>query len=407
MKNNSGIKLFVVIALIALAVVFSIKPLTENINLGLDLQGGAEVVLQAVPDEEGGTVTKADMDKLVSVLSKRVNELGVSEPIIQIEGNDRIIVQLAGVDDPEEAIEVIGKTAKLEFVDPYGNVILSGDQLSDASAQINNSVPKNEQNQVALKFNAEGSEAFFQATSQFVGQIIEIHLDGQAISTPRVNGPISGGEAVISGGFATFEEASQLASLLRGGALPVNLEILSKQTVGPTLGADSLAKSLNGALIGFIILFAFMIIYYRVPGIWACISLLLYALILLWILDLIHAVLTLTSIAGFILSIGVAVDANIIIYERIREELFHGKSLKAGIESGFKRAFWTIFDSNLTTLIAAVVLYFFGSGTIKGFALTLSIGIIASMFTAIVVTHQMLRWMSDTDFLSNKRLYGI
>ena len=156
--------------------------------------------------------------------------------------------------------------------------------------------------------------------------------------------------------------------------------------------------------IGFIILFAFMIIYYRVPGIWACISLVVYSLILLWTLNLINAVLTLTSIAGFILSVGVAVDANIIIYERIREELYHGKSLKASIDAGFKRAFWTIFDSNITTLIAAVVLYYFGSGTIKGFALTLSLGIIASMFTAIVFTRQMLRWMSDIDFLSKQQV---
>ena len=405
MNKSSGIKLAVVIAVIAAALIFSIKPLTENINLGLDLQGGAEVVLQAVPDE-GQEVTSADMNQLVSVLDNRVNELGVSEPIIQVEGNDRIIVQLAGVDDPDEAIELIGKTAKLEFVDPLGNVILTGAELEDAYAQIDNTADANSRNQVAFKLNKEGSEAFFNATSQYVGQIISITLDGETISSPVVEVPISGGEGVISGGFSTFEEANDLAALLRGGALPVNLEILSQKTVGPTLGADSLDKSLYAILIGFIILFAFMILYYRVPGIWACISLVVYSLILLWALNLLNAVLTLTSIAGFILSVGVAVDANIIIYERIREELYHGKSLKASIEAGFKRAFWTIFDSNITTLIAAVVLYYFGTGTIKGFALTLSLGIIASMFTAIVLTRQMLRWMSDTSFLSNKKLYG-
>ena len=405
MNKSSGIKLAVVIAVIAAALIFSIKPLTENINLGLDLQGGAEVVLQAVPDE-GQEVTSADMNQLVSVLDNRVNELGVSEPIIQVEGNDRIIVQLAGVDDPDEAIELIGKTAKLEFVDPLGNVILTGAELEDAYAQIDNTTDANSRNQVAFKLNKEGSEAFFNATSQYVGQIISITLDGETISSPLVKVPISGGEGVISGGFSTFEEASDLAALLRGGALPVNLEILSQKTVGPTLGADSLGKSLDAILIGFIILFAFMILYYRVPGIWACVSLVVYSLILLWALNLLNAVLTLTSIAGFILSVGVAVDAHILIYERIREELYHGKSLKASIESGFKRAFWTIFDSNITTLIAAVVLYYFGTGTIKGFALTLSLGIIASMFTAIVLTRQMLRWMSDINFLSSKKLYG-
>ena len=405
MNKTSGIKLTVVIVVIAAALIFSIKPLAENINLGLDLQGGAEVVLQAVPDE-GQEVTAADMEQLVSVLDNRVNELGVSEPIIQVEGNDRLIVQLAGVDDPDQAIEIIGKTAQLEFVDPLGNVILTGAELEDAYAQIDNTKSANERNQVAFKLNEKGREAFFNATTQYVGQVISITLDGEVISSPVVETPISEGEGVISGGFSTFEEASDLAALLRGGALPVDLEILSQRTVGPTLGADSLDKSIQAMGIGFIILFAFMIIYYRVPGIWACISLVVYSLILLWALNLINAVLTLTSIAGFILSVGVAVDANIIIYESIREELYHGKSLKASIDAGFKRAFWTIFDSNITTLIAAVVLYYFGSGTIKGFALTLSLGIIASMFTAIVFTRQMLRWMSDIDFLSSKKLYG-
>ena len=405
MNKTSGIKLTVVIVVIAAALIFSIKPLAENINLGLDLQGGAEVVLQAVPDE-GQEVTAADMEQLVSVLDNRVNELGVSEPIIQVEGNDRLIVQLAGVDDPDQAIEIIGKTAQLEFVDPLGNVILTGAELEDAYAQIDNTKSANERNQVAFKLNEKGREAFFNATTQYVGQVISITLDGEVISSPVVETPISEGEGVISGGFSTFEEASDLAALLRGGALPVDLEILSQRTVGPTLGADSLDKSIQAMGIGFIILFAFMIIYYRVPGIWACISLVVYSLILLWALNLINAVLTLTSIAGFILSVGVAVDANITIYERIREELYHGKSLKASIDAGFKRAFWTIFDSNITTLIAAVVLYYFGSGTIKGFALTLSLGIIASMFTAIVFTRQMLRWMSDIDFLSSKKLYG-
>lgn len=405
MKNISGVKLIAVIALVALALILSIQPVTKNINLGLDLQGGAQVVLQAIPDE-GQSITEENMQQLVSVLENRVNELGVSEPIIQIEGTDRIIVELAGVDNPEEAIALIGKTARLEFRDPYGNVILTGSDLSDAYASINSNAPANKQNEVVLEFTSEGADKFFNATAAFVGQIIYIYLDDVSISEPRVNEPIAGGTASISGGFVNFEDAANIAALLRGGALPVDLTVLSKQTVGPTLGADSLDKSLSAALIGFILLFAFMIVYYRAPGIWACISLFVYALIVLWVLNLINATLTLTSIAGFILSIGVAVDANIIIFERVREELYHGKSLKASIESGFKRAFWTIFDSNLTTVIASIVLYYFGTGTIKGFALTLTIGIIASMFTAITFTRFMLRWMSDVDFLSNKKLYA-
>lgn len=401
MKKQGGVKLLAVIVVVAAALILSIAPLRDNMRLGLDLQGGAQVVLQAVPDE-GGAVTKEDMNKLVSVLDKRVNELGVSEPVIQIEGQDRIIVELAGVDDPEQAIELIGRTAQLEFRDPNGNVVLTGADLSNATAQITNNAPE-----VMLEFNSAGAEKFFEATAMFVGQVIAIMLDGEEISTPVVQGAIAGGTASISGGFASFDEAVELAALLRGGALPVNLDILSKSTVGPTLGADSLNKSLVAAGIGLIILLLYLILYYRLPGVWAGVSLVVYALLLLWALNLINATLTLTSIAGFILSVGVAVDANIIIYERIREELYHGKSLKASIEAGFKRALLTIVDSNVTTLIAAVVLYYFGSGTIKGFALTLSLGIVASMLTAVLFTRYMLRWSSDVDFLANKKLYGI
>ncbi|MBQ6807797.1 MAG: protein translocase subunit SecD [Firmicutes bacterium] len=407
MKKRSGVKVLVVLILIAAATVLSVSPLVNNINLGLDLQGGAQVVLQAIPDE-GESLTSEDMSQLVSVLDQRVNELGVSEPIIQVEGTDRIIVELAGVDNPEAAIELIGKTAKLEFRDPNGEIILTGENLKDAYPVIDQqAMNAMQQNQVILEFDSEGADLFFEATAAFTGQLISIHLDDEVIQSATVKGPISGGSASISGGFATFQEASNLAALLRGGALPVDLEIMSKSTVGPTLGADSLSKSLNAAAIGFIVLFLFMLVYYRLPGGWACCSLLVYALLLMWSLYLINATLTLTSIAGFILSVGVAVDSNIIIYERIREELYHGKSLKASVEAGFKRALWTILDSNITTLIAALVLYFFGSGTIKGFALTLAIGLIASMFTAITFTRYMLRWTTDVNFLSSKKLYGM
>ncbi len=405
MKNSSQVKLITVLVAVALTLALSMQPLSQNINLGLDLQGGAQVVLQAVPDA-GKTVTKEDMQQLVSVLENRVNELGVSEPVLQLEGSDRIIVELAGVDDPDEAIALIGKTARLEFRDPYGNVLLTGADLENAHASINQSAATNQQNEVVLTFTKEGAEKFFSATAAFVGQVIYIYLDDDVISQPSVKEPISGGTASISGGFATFDEAANLAALLRGGALPVDLTVLSKQTVGPTLGADSLDKSLNAGIIGLILLFAFMILYYKIPGVWACISLLVYTLIVIWVQYWIGATMTMTSIAGFILSIGMAVDANIIIFERIREELYHGKSLKASIEAGFKRAFMTVFDSNMTTLISAVILLWLGSGSIKGFALTLTIGLVASMFTAITFTRGMLRWMSDIDFLAKKNLYA-
>lgn len=407
MKKHDGVKVLLVIVLIAVATVLSVSPLANNLNLGLDLQGGAQVVLQAVPDEDED-VSKDDMQQLVTVLDQRVNELGVSEPIIQLEGEDRIIVELAGVDDPEAAIELIGKTAKLEFRDPNGDVILTGDMLETATAQVNPApVLPREKNMVALKFNAEGTKLFSEATQRLLHQTISIYLDDELIQAPTVQSHIPNGEAVISGGFETLEDAAEIAALLRGGALPVNLEILSKSTVGPTLGADSLEKSLNAAAIGFIILLLYLLAYYRLPGAWAGVSLVFYTLILLWVMYLMKVTLTLTSIAGFILTVGMAVDSNIIIYERIREELFHGKSLKASIDAGFKRALWTILDSNITTLIAAVVLYFFGTGTIKGFALTLAIGLVASLFTAITFTRYMLRCTSNINALSNKKLYGM
>jgi SecD/SecF fusion protein len=405
MEGNSGTKLVLVLIAIAVVVFLSVAPLT-GMNLGLDLQGGAQVVLQAIP-EEGASVSTDDMSKLTEVMRRRVDEFGVSEPIIQREGNDRLIIELAGVDNPDKAIDLIGKTFKLEFKDPHGIVILTGADLKDAKAHINNSGSANERNQVSLTFTSHGADLFRSATTTFIGQQIGIYLDGKMLSNPKVNSVIPNGEASISGGFATFEEAAELAAMLRGGSLPVEIQVLSKRTIGPTLGQDSLEKSLQAILIGMIVLIAFMLLYYRLPGSWACVSLVVYALLLMWILYLFKATLTLTSIAGFILSVGMAVDSNIIIYERIKEELYSGKSLKASIEAGFKRAFNTIIDSHLTTLIAAVVLYYLGTGSIRGFALTLSIGLIASLFTAITFTRFMLRWTSDIPLLAKKSFFGM
>ncbi len=406
MRNLSGIKLIIVVAAIAVALVLSFNTLKDNLNLGLDLQGGTEVILQGINDD-GSAVTDQDMEKLVTVMRERVDAFGVSEPIIQREGSDRLIIQLAGVDDPDKAIEQLGRTAKLEFRGPDGTVILTGADLEEATYQYNASEPTNQQHQIALEFTSEGTKKFYEATAKYLGQIISIYLDDKEISSPTVNSVIPDGEAIISGGYTTADEAAADAQIINGGALPVNVEILSKSIVGPTLGQDSLSSSMKASIIGLIILAFWLIALYRMPGVWGCVSLVVYGLILMWVLNLINATLTLTSIAGFILSIGVAIDANIIIYERIKEEMYTGKSVKASIEAGFKRAFWTIFDSNLTTLIAAIVLYYFGSGTIKGFALTLSIGLIASMFTAITFTRFMLRNMADVDCFRDKKFYGV
>jgi len=400
MSRYSGIKLSLVIIIIAIAAAFSVNPIADQANLGLDLRGGAHVLLQAIP-EDGSEITNDDMVQLTSVMRKRVDEFGVSEPKIQRQGDDRLIVEIAGITDPDKAIEKLGTTAKLEFVDPAGTVVVSGSDLKDAQARIDQAGAA----EITLVFTPEGAKKFGAATARLVGQPLSIVLDGQVLQSPVVEEPIMNGEARISGSF-TFEEAADNAALLRGGSLPVSVQVLEKRTVGPSLGSDSLQRSLMAGIVGFVIVVLFMMVYYRLPGILAAVSLILYVMLNLWVLVLMHVTLTLPGIAGFLLSIGMAVDANVIIYERIKEELRAGKSLRAGIDSGFKRAFVAIFDSNVTTLIAAAVLFYFGAGSIQGFAVTLSIGILASMFTAITFTRLILVWTADLNLFKNTKLYG-
>ncbi|MGI6065419.1 MAG: protein translocase subunit SecD [Bacillota bacterium] len=402
MNRGSGIKLLLIVILIAAAVFFSIDPIKNRTNLGLDLQGGAHVVLQAIPNK-GEKITDSDMVKLTAVMRNRVDEFGVSEPIIQPAGNDRLIVELAGVDNPDEAIEILGRTAQLEFRDPAGQVVVTGADLKDAQARIDS---VSGQAEISLEFTSEGAKKFGAATARLVGQPISIVLDGTVIQSPNVEEPIMNGQARITGGF-TFEEAAENAALLRGGALPVNVEIMEKRTVGPTLGKDSLDKSFLAGICGIIAVLIFMIAYYRLPGVIANVSLVFYILLVLWVHNLLNVTFTLPGIAGFLLSIGMAVDANVIIFERIKEELRKKKSLHAAIDAGFKRAFVAIFDSNVTTLIAAGVLFYFGAGSIKGFAVTLSIGILSSMFTAITLTRLLIKWVADINAFKNHKLYGV
>jgi len=400
--NTQYLVLAVVTILIVVAgAVFGFKPITQHINLGLDLQGGIHAVLEAVDSPEAPATPEAVKGAL-GVIRNRVDQLGLKEPIIQLEGNNRIIVQLAGVQDPEEAVRLIGKTAMLEFKNPQGETVLLGKDLKDAQAALNQSGEA----EVHLAFNAQGAETFGKITTQYVGQPIGIFLDGNLLTNPRVETPILNGEAVIHGGYQSLEEAENDAILLRSGSLPVKLEMIEKRTVGPVLGEESLHKSYQAGLIGIVAILIFMIGYYRLPGILADFSLVLYGLLVLGILAFFGATLTLPGIAGFILSIGMAVDANIIIYERVKEELRSGKTLMSAIDAGFSRAFWTIFDSNLTTLIGAGVLWYFGSGPIKGFAVTLGIGILCSMFTAITFTRFLLRSIGRSRLITNLKLYG-
>ena len=386
----------------------------DKATLGLDLQGGVMVRLEA---PEGTSME--DMEAAKSVIENRINGLGVAEPEVRLEGSNRISVELPGVEDADEAVRVIGTTAKLQFVRyDNGEVILEGSDLKRASAGVNEeALYADEKFVVSLEFNSEGTKKFANATNDLINKygkeketradrVIAILLDGQIISAPSVNEPNVDGKAQISGGFMTYEEVQSLATMLRGGALPVDLTIVEKQVTGPQLGADSVAKSINAAIIGIVALAVFMIVLYRVPGIIAVFALLLYSVIVIGMNVAIGTTITLPVVAAFLLSVGMAVDANVIIFERIKEEMRAGKTLRVAVDSGFKKAFTTIFDSNITTLLAAAILIAFGTGAVRGFAVTLSIGILASMFTAITFTRFMLVNLVSSNLIRNNKFYG-
>ncbi|MGI6119191.1 MAG: protein translocase subunit SecD [Desulfosporosinus sp.] len=395
MRRGNIIKIAALVLLVAAAVALSIKPLvypmdpTKGILLGLDLRGGVHLVLQAEQDNEGTPITKDDIDKAKAIIENRVNALGVSEPIVQADYNKkRVVIDLAGVTDPDKAVDVLKTTAKLTFRDPQGNIVIEGADLKDAKGGQH---PADASAYVVnLSFSSEGTKKFADVTTKLVGQRLGVYLDDTLLTNPEVQTPILNGQAYISG-YTTMEEAANHAVLIRSGSLPVSMSITEKRQVGASLGVDSLNKSIQAGIYGLVFIFLFMLVTYRLPGIVADFSLIVYTLIVLWVFWMFRVVLTLPGIAGLILSIGMAVDLNIIIYERLKEEIRAGKSLRAAVEAGFSRAFATVIDSNVTTLIAAVTLYLFGTGAVKGFALTLGIGIVASLFTAITFTRFILR----------------
>jgi len=410
--NRSNIfKLVLILIFVLVISVLSYPPLIKSLNLGLDLQGGVQLVLGAVDTDEH-KVTSDDMEQLATVMGQRVDELGVNEPIIQREGDKRLIVELAGIKDPEEAIELVGRTASLEFQLSDGTVILHGAELQTANARVDSVT---QQAHVNLQFKPEGAQKFAQITRELVNQYprgdtrrsIAILLDGEVITKPHVDSTIPDGQAMISGGFQTFEEAANLAAILRAGALPVDVEILEKRIVGPQLGLDSIEKSKIAIIVGIVFILIFMPAFYRLNGLIANVSLALYGVIFLSLIVGINAVLTLPGIAGLLLSLGMSIDANIIIYERIKEELRNKKSLRAAVDAGFRRSTLTILDANLTTLLVAGVLYFFGVGLVRGFAVILILGILASMFTALVFTRFLLRIVVRIKFFQNTRFFGV
>ncbi|HCX63910.1 MAG TPA: protein translocase subunit SecD [Eubacteriaceae bacterium] len=383
---------------------YRLMSVDESINYGLDLTGGVYVVLEA-EETNGEPVSDESMARTIATIRERVDSLGVSEPVIARQGDQRIRVSLPDIQDQQEALDLIGQTAQLEFIDPNGEVVITGEHVVSATAVYQDNEFGAREAVVALELNSDGEEAFAEATSQFTGEIIEIRLDGQAISTPIVNQPILDGEAIIQG-MGNMEEAGNLAMLIQGGALPVDLSPVEIRTVGPTLGQDSLDKSILGGVLGISIVIAFMLIVYRAPGFIAGLSLSFYILLFLLAMSLLGFTLTLPGVAGIILSIGMAVDANVIIFERIKEELKVGKSLLASVDAGFKRAFTTVIDANVTTMIAGGVLFFLGSGSVKGFALTLLVGIVLSMFSSMVLTRIFMKVFIRASIITSKKMYG-
>ena len=426
MRNG---KLFSIIALIIILILAfvaiyglgPIKSIRDSMKLGLDIEGGVVVVYEAQTDVSLAALAKI-MAQTKGVLSKRVDQLGLTEPNIAIQGENRIRIELPGVEEVQEALDVIGQTAQLKFVRVYedskaypdmtindfdGELILTGKNVKDAGI----SSDKYGNPAVSLKLDSTGAELFKNATisvTNYTGKRgqIAIMLDDAVISAPYTSEIIPGGEAIITGSF-DFDYAKNLSTLIRGGALPVELKEVQTSLIGPTLGKDALKYSVYAAGLGLLLVMLFMIGFYRLPGVIAGIVLILYSSIVLFLMIGLHATLTLPGMAGLVLSIGMAVDANVIIFERIKEELKVGKTVRASIDAGFKRALRTIMDSNITTLIAAIVLFYFGEGPIQGFAITLMIGIGTSMFTAIVVTRLLLKNIVLIKTFNNKILFGV
>jgi preprotein translocase subunit SecD len=384
---------------------YDIGKIENTIKYGLDLTGGVNVVLEAT-STDGGAVTSDEMDSTISTIRQRIDSIGVSEPTITKQGDNRIRVSIPSVSDQEEALSLIGKTAQLEFVGPDGTVILTGNDVVDSKGVMQTDSSGVQKPVVTLKFSEEGTKLFADATQKYLGQIIYIKLDDQVISQPTVNVAITNGEAVIEGQ-ASLDEAGNLASLIRGGALPVTLEPVEVRTIGPTLGQDSLSDTFFACIVGVAAVFAFMLLAYRGFGFLADLALIIYIVLLLLLMTSLNVTLTLPGIAGLILSVGMAVDANVLIFERIKDESQLGKSLLTAIDNGFKRAMSTIVDSNATVLIAGFVLFFMGSGSVQGFAVTLILGTLVSMFTAIIITKHLIKIMVKTGLVKNNAFYGL
>ena len=372
----------------------------QNIKLGLDLQGGVNIVYEAAI----ANPTEDDMAAAVQMIRTRLDKEGYTEADASKEGTNRIRVDIPGVEDAQAAIDSIGAAAMLRFFDEEGNEILTGKNIEKATPVINTNNLGAQEPAVSITMDSEGTKIFSEFTKNNIGKGIVIKLDEQVISQARISSHIPNGEGMISGSFTT-EEAKQLAERIEAGSLPFALTAVSSDGIGAKLGMGALDTSIKAGVIGFIFILIFMVALYRFSGMAADIALIIYVALLLIVLSLTGATLTLPGIAGIILSIGMAVDANVIIFTRIKEELAAGRSVRSAIDAGFNKAFSAILDGNVTTLIAAAVLYTLGTGVIKSFATTLAIGIVISMFTAIVVTRLLLKLLIGMG-IDKPGLYG-
>jgi preprotein translocase subunit SecD len=382
---------------------------------------GGGLIRFTIPEAAVNDRLRKTIEQSIQIVERRVNELGTVEPLIQRQGNDRILVQVPGLQDPTRLKEILGKTAKMEFrmvdtsvppdqaqagrVPPDSEVLMStsnppvatvikkqvlvsGGDLTDAQTGFD---PRSGEPVVNFKFNTAGSRKFAQASTENVGQAFAIVLDNKVISAPVIREPITGGQGQISGNF-TVQSANDLALLLRAGALPAPLTVVEERTVGPGLGQDSIEKGELAAYVGAIMVIVFMLVTYRLFGVFANIAVMINVAMIFGVLSLLNATLTLPGIAGVVLTVGIAVDSNVLIYERIREELRGGRNAISAIDAGFKRALATILDSNITTFIAAAVLFYIGTGPVRGFAVTLGIGILTTVFTAFTLTRLIVAW---------------
>lgn len=394
-----------------------IKKIVKNINPDLEIERVVNDIYVKYDRDNLEKIKYKLLEQSIEIVRRRIDETGTKEPIIQAQGRDRILVQVPGMESPDELKKVLGKTAKMTFhfvntsISKDGvlppnverlkemngeyyynvekNVILNGDLLQDANATFNENQPA-----VAFKFNAVGAKKFADITKENVGRILAIVLDNEVITAPRINTPILGGNGIISGNFTT-NEANQVALLLRAGALPAPLDVIEERVVGPSLGQDSIDSGLKACTLGFIFVIVFILFLYKFFGIITSITLVMNLFLTLACLSLLNATLTLPGIAGVVLSIGMAVDTNVLIFERIREEYKNSKKLYNSVVSGFDFAWATIFDSNITTLLVAIVLFILGTGPVKGFALVLGIGIFTSLFSGVLLTKLLLStWLN-------------